>query len=276
MHDNGACILLDFTSAFPSISQEYMTKVLTSIGVPASALNLIAALYDESYCRIQLNGITGDPFHLRAGVRQGCPLSPLLYAVIAEVLLDNIEHQCTHCLVRAYADDTALVVENMWQDGPTLPRLFKQLQAISGLSLNITKCIIIPLSCCDHVTFKADLSHHVPDWRNMTVASCGKYLGFYVGPGKGDKSWDGPCKKFIDRCQLWHDRPVGMHFHILAYNAFAITTLSYVAQLELPPSSATTAELQGLQLVVKGPGGISVTGWATSLDLWRLKEDYGQ
>ena len=69
MHDNGACILMDFSSAFPSISQDYMIKVLTSIGLPPAALHLITSLYDESYCRIQLNGILGDPFYLRAGVR---------------------------------------------------------------------------------------------------------------------------------------------------------------------------------------------------------------
>ena len=101
MQDNGACVLLDFASAFPSISQAYMMEVLSSIGVPSSALNFIASLYDESYCRIQLNGSMGDAFYLKAGVRQGCPLSPLLYSVIAEVLLDNIEFHCPRTLVRA-------------------------------------------------------------------------------------------------------------------------------------------------------------------------------
>ena len=74
VHDNGACVLFDFASAFPSISQEYMHKTLRAIGLPSSALHLITALYDQSYCQIVHNGGVGTPFHIRAGVRQGCPL----------------------------------------------------------------------------------------------------------------------------------------------------------------------------------------------------------
>ena len=61
---------------------------------PPHVINFVSALYDTSYCCIQLNGEVGEPFSLRAGVRQGCPLSPILYAVVAELLLNNIEHHC--------------------------------------------------------------------------------------------------------------------------------------------------------------------------------------
>ena len=132
MHQNGACILFDFSSAFPSISQEYMMKVLTAIGLPTNATNLIASLYDESYCRIQHNGDIGQAFDMKAGVRQGCPLSPLIYAVVAEVLLDNLEHHCAQLVVRSYADDTAIVVEDIWAEGPMISQLFAQFQAIWG------------------------------------------------------------------------------------------------------------------------------------------------
>ena len=109
MHEAGACVLFDFSSAFPSISQDYLLKVLTTIGLPSTAINFISALYDNSYCRIQLNGEVGTPFDLRAGVRQGCPLSPMLYSVVAELLADNIEHHCPRTMIRSYADDTAIV-----------------------------------------------------------------------------------------------------------------------------------------------------------------------
>ena len=69
--EHGACILLDFSPAFPSISQEYMMEVLTRIGLPSDALCIIQALYDESYCCTQQQGELGTAFHFNASVRQG-------------------------------------------------------------------------------------------------------------------------------------------------------------------------------------------------------------
>ena len=48
---------------------------------------------------------------------------PMLYSVVAEVLADNIEHHCPHSMVRSYADDTAIVSEDIWREGPVLAKL---------------------------------------------------------------------------------------------------------------------------------------------------------
>ena len=87
----GACILLDFASAFPSISQDFLFEVLRHIGLPGNALNLLTFLYSNSLCEVKHGNTAAPGFLLEAGVRQGCPLSPLLYATVAEVLLDKIE-----------------------------------------------------------------------------------------------------------------------------------------------------------------------------------------
>ena len=55
-HQDGACILLDFAAAFPSISQDFTFSVLRSIGLPEQSLQLIRSLYDESYCRVSVQG----------------------------------------------------------------------------------------------------------------------------------------------------------------------------------------------------------------------------
>ena len=110
----------------------------------------------------------------------------------------------------------------------------------------------------------------------MEVTDKGKYLGFYIGPGKGTNSWHDPTAKYLKRCHLWQDRPLGLHFHTRVYNTLAITALAYIAQLECPPPATIEAEKQGLHALIKGPGGIGNTGWATPNDLWRLKEDFAQ
>ena len=104
--NKGALVLFDFASAFPSMSQTYMLRLLTALGVPQNALNLIQALYDNNRCLVQTNGAQIDGFKMTAGVRQGCPLSPLLYAICAELLIERIRMELPSAVIRAYADNT--------------------------------------------------------------------------------------------------------------------------------------------------------------------------
>ena len=133
------------------------------------------------------------------------------------------------------------------------------------------KCITIPLGPGTQDDFKARRNRHIPQWSNMPVADKGKYLGFAIGPGKGTTSWQEPTTKYLQRCQDWSTQGVGMHFHTVAYNTFAISTLGFVAQLEAVPDDTLKAEERGLKLTHKGPNE-----WTSPEDLWRLKQHFGQ
>ena len=82
-----ALILFDFAAAFPSISQEYIFEALQHLGVPEAAQRLVKSLYYEHYGTPTLEGQVGQPIPLTAGLRQGCPLSPLLFVLAVDSLL---------------------------------------------------------------------------------------------------------------------------------------------------------------------------------------------
>ena len=90
-----------------------------------------------------MQGCTYPGFDLRAGVRQGCPLSPLVYALAAELLLDKLEHELGDIFVRAYADDTAVLVQNLWRDAPLLAEIFEHFEKMSNLRLNLKKAVAV-------------------------------------------------------------------------------------------------------------------------------------
>ena len=131
-------------AAGASISQEFMFTTLAHIGLPPRSMNILRALYSDSHCNVRHGNSEAIGFPLEAGVRQGCPLSPLLYATVAEVLMDRIEAECPNTLVRAYADDTALVLKDFWLEAPKLQRIFEEFGDIAGLRLNLSKCVTIP------------------------------------------------------------------------------------------------------------------------------------
>ena len=63
-----------------------MTKTLQKMGMEGTYLNIVKAIYDKPTAKIILNGEKLKTFPLRSGTRQGCPLLPLLFNIVLEVL----------------------------------------------------------------------------------------------------------------------------------------------------------------------------------------------
>ena len=76
----------DAEKAFDKIQHPFMIKTLTKVGLEGTYLNIIKATYDKPTANIILNGEKLKAFPLKSGTRQGCPLSPLLFYIVLEVL----------------------------------------------------------------------------------------------------------------------------------------------------------------------------------------------
>jgi hypothetical protein len=67
-----------------------MVKALRKLGIEGMYLNIVKSMYDKPTANIMLNGEKLKPFPLKAGTRQGCPLSPLLFNIVLEFLARTI------------------------------------------------------------------------------------------------------------------------------------------------------------------------------------------
>ena len=70
-----------------------MIKSLQKVGIEGTYLNIIKAIYDKPTANTILNGENLKAFPLRSGPRQGCPLSPLLFNIVLEVLAMAIREE---------------------------------------------------------------------------------------------------------------------------------------------------------------------------------------
>ena len=70
-----------------------MIKTLQKMGIEGTYLNIVKALYDKTTTNIILNGEKLKAFPLRSGTRQGCPLLPLLFNIVLEVLATAIREE---------------------------------------------------------------------------------------------------------------------------------------------------------------------------------------
>ena len=70
-----------------------MVKTLQKVGIEETYFNIIKAIYDKPTANIVLNGEKLKHFPLRSGTRQGCPLSPLLFNIVLEVLATAVREE---------------------------------------------------------------------------------------------------------------------------------------------------------------------------------------
>ena len=111
---------IDAEKAFDKIQHPFMIKALQKVGIEGTFLNIIKAIYDKPTANIVLNGEKLKPFSLRSGTRQGCPLSPLLFNIVLEVLAIAIREDKEikgtqtgkEVKLSLFTDDITLYIEN--------------------------------------------------------------------------------------------------------------------------------------------------------------------
>ena len=79
--------------AFDKIQHLFMIKTLQKMGIEGTYLNIVKAIYKKPTANIILNGEKLKALLLRSGARQRCPLSPLLFNIVLEVLATAIREE---------------------------------------------------------------------------------------------------------------------------------------------------------------------------------------
>ena len=84
---------MDAAEAFDKIQHPFKKKTLQKVGTEGTYLNIIKAIYEKPTSNVILNGKKLKPFPIRSGRRQDCPLSPLLFNIVLEVLATAIREE---------------------------------------------------------------------------------------------------------------------------------------------------------------------------------------
>ena len=118
-----------------------MIKTLKNVGIEGTYLNIIKAIYDKPTANIILNGEKLKAFPLRSGTRQRCPLSPLLFNIVLEVLATAIREEKEikgiqigkeDVKLSLFADDMILYVGNPKNATRKLLELMNEFGKVAG------------------------------------------------------------------------------------------------------------------------------------------------
>ena len=90
---NHTIISIDASKAFEKIQHPFVIKTLQNMGIEGTYFYIVKAIYDKLTGNIIVNGENLKAFPLRSGTREGCPLSPLLFNIVLEVLATAIREE---------------------------------------------------------------------------------------------------------------------------------------------------------------------------------------
>lgn len=173
-HTDTHIAFIDIKNAFGSVSHTLLWDTLRRLGVPTDTITIITDIYTDSTTHFTtLRGVSA-PLLQRRGVRQGCPLSGILFALAMEPLLRSLTEARVQHL--AYADDVALICRGEQQLSSSLA-LVSEVCAWAGLQISAHKCATLspgtPLSAPARIS-------GVP-LPSVTAESQYKYLGRPTG-----------------------------------------------------------------------------------------------
>jgi hypothetical protein len=231
-HNNlgGALVSLDQEKALDRVDWPFMLRVLQKMNFGPSFCSWVKILYSDIFSRVLVNGYVSDAFKVTRGVRQGCPLSPLLYILVAETIASAIKKDINidgftlmngQCIkICQYADDTSIFVMS---DRALLAlfALFERFEHASGAKLNVNKSHgLLFGSWKDRV----DMPIHL-NWSNIAIT----VLGCCLSDGKTD--WDSLVEKFQDQLLLWKQHQLSFRGRALVANVLGLSLLWYQAQI---------------------------------------------
>jgi len=150
---------LDISKAFDSVSWPFLIEILQHLGLGQIWRDILCGLLSSSSTQVLLNGIPGKHIYHQRGLRQGDPLSPMLFILVMDVLGYMISQAETDSLlqplstralqhqVSLYADDVFLFLRPEAADISVTLDILNLFGEASGLRTNLQKCSVLPIRC---------------------------------------------------------------------------------------------------------------------------------
>jgi len=234
----GTLLFLDFKKAFDSLEWMFMFKVLEKFKFGQTFIKWVKILYTSPTFKVKNNGYLSSEIEMTRGVRQGCPLSALLFVLSVEILAENIRQSNDikginmapygfnkEARISQYADDSILILESHKHVDKAIV-LVEAFSKVSGLELNLKKTQGILLGADRSIP--ADSLNKKIVWTNDPIRCLGIYVG-YDRKKCEESNWEKRIHKIQSILDSWKRRDLTLLGKILVVKTLIIPQLIFVA-----------------------------------------------
>jgi len=260
IEDTPGILLLDFFKAYDTVDRGYLLAVLKEYGFDESFVDLIARTHLGTTAIFLVNGEQSEPGEVVSGIRQGCPLAPLLFLLAVEPLALALQANFIKTTRRAteapqvaatrrtaeatgslsaFVDDTVVFLPR-GRDLPKVMRCVEDFGALSGLKAQPTKSCYIPLN----VAVNQRAFHAIPCLPHGSVT---RYLGVNIGTGPlHDANWPTTIQALKVRLAVAAQLHLSVLERVQLLNTVMLPAVLYKAAY-IPPDPTTITKLTNLQ-----------------------------
>ncbi len=234
----GILLLLDFEKAFDTLDWKFIEKCLIKMGFKEGILRWIKIIYKNPKAFLKINGFLSETINIQRGIRQGCPLSCLLFIICTEFLSllfhqnDKLEgfqietkNGKRNVILSQYADDTCLFVKDLQNLKLSLD-IVKEFSNVCGLQLNLSKTE----GLCFGTNAGAIPHDNIIKWPENPL----RYLGIYIGSDDVEcerLNWTLKIEKMQKLIDCWRTRKLTLQGKILIIKSLLLPTIVYSASL---------------------------------------------
>ena len=135
-------LLFDIEKAFDSVSHKTLHALLEHVGLPEQHRNIVKGLFHKVTVTTNFQGANNLDISIERGIKQGCPLSPLLFIVVMDIL-HHLLRKHADVTVMMFADDTAAGAAKIADKLRGIKFAFERFEALTGLKLNMAKTLLL-------------------------------------------------------------------------------------------------------------------------------------
>ena len=236
----GIAIFLDFRKAFDTIKWKYLFSTLRLFNFGPDIQRWIEVIYHNVSSCVLNNGHASPFFQLHRGVRQGCPLSGLLFVIGIELLaraltnnndIKGITVDRKEIKVTQFADDTTVFIKDH-QSVVNLLKLLNEFKDTSGLEINTSKTEAMWLGAWRN---KTDTPYNFK-WPQEPIQALGIFFS-YNSDAANNLNFGEKIIKLENTLKNWKRRKLTLHGRIEIVKTLGLSKLIYnTSVLEIPDS----------------------------------------
>ena len=228
---NGLVLKIDQYKAFDCVNHEYLFKALDRMGFGSNILRWIKILYHNITACIKHNGFISESFSIKRGVRQGCPVSALLYVLSAEAFhgmicsspyISGIQFGFTEARMFQHADDTTFFVSSISSIFEIL-RIMNIYELASGSKCNVDKTELLVIGSSE--VNPSDFDFPV---KNDYLVVLGVAMG-NTHDLVEKENWENRLTKCMAVLRRWKCRNLSFKGKATVINSLVISRLVYLA-----------------------------------------------
>ena len=235
-HDSAYLVMLDQEKAFDRVDPTYLLDVLRAYKIPEYLVNWVSIIYSLVPTKLCINGQVTDSILLKSGVRQGCPLSPMLFVLSIEPLANLIRSHPeyrgialpndTSIRVGMFADDTCFYAKD-----EASVQIIKEMTDIyangSGGKANLDKTEILPIGEIGGKVF----AESIADIKVINPSNPVRLLGIMVGNNVDPREVWTPILGRVDKLlnETWKDRHISYRGKLVVIKHLALPIIMFTA-----------------------------------------------